>query len=213
MQLPIFSIAITSIYKRESFTMLRNSSLVFALSIALSGAVHADQVNRPVVPATIEVGAIYKPFLAGHAIGTQNYICAPAATPTGLDWLPIGPQATLFNTDFEQIITHFQSKNPYQGDALHATWQHSRDTSAVWATKLVGSVDPDYVAPGAIEWLKLQVTGWQIGPTGGDKLAGTQFIQRVNTVGGVKPPAPECTASTMNTRKLVSYEADYYFYR
>jgi hypothetical protein len=193
--------------------MLRNSCVIFALTIALSGAAHADQVNRPVVPANIDPGAGYKPFLAGHAIGTQNYICALAATPTGLDWLPIGPQATLFNEDFEQILTHFQSKIPYEGDALYATWQHSRDTSAVWAKKFTGSTDPLYVAPGAIEWLLLDVTGAQAGPTGGDKLAATKYIQRVNTVGGVKPHAAECTASTINTRKLVFYEADYYFYK
>jgi hypothetical protein len=37
-------------------------------------------------------------------------------------------------------------------------------------------------------------------------------IQRVHTVGGIKPPAAECTASTINTRRFVPYEADYYFY-
>ncbi|HEU4689950.1 MAG TPA: DUF3455 domain-containing protein, partial [Vicinamibacterales bacterium] len=124
-----------------------------------------------------------------------------------------GPQATLFNRGFEQITTHFQSKNPYKGDALHATWQHSKDTSAVWATKLRGSTDPDYVAPDAIEWLLLEVTGTQFGPNGGGKLASTAFIQRVNTVGGMKPPAGECTPGTVNNRRLVNYEADYYFYR
>jgi hypothetical protein len=29
----------------------------------------------------------------------------------------------------------------------------------------------------------------------------------------VKPPANECTPATLNTRRLVPYEADYYFYR
>jgi hypothetical protein len=56
------------------------------------------------------------------------------------------------------------------------------------------------------------MTGAQISPSGGQKLATTTLIQRVHTVGGVKPPAAECTASTINTRKFVSYEADYYFY-
>jgi hypothetical protein len=125
----------------------------------------------------------------------------------------IGPQATGVGIDVEQILTHFQSKNPFQGDVIHATWQHSRDSSAVWAKKYRGSSDPNFVAPDAIEWLLLEVTGTQVGPTGGVKLAGTRFIQRVNTVGGLKPPAAECTAATVNTRKLVSYEADYYFYQ
>ena len=70
-----------------------------------------------------------------------------------------------------------------------------------------------FVAPGAIEWLLLDVSGEEFGPTAGDKLARAAFIQRVNTIGGIKPPSAECTAATLNTRKLVPYEADYYFYR
>lgn len=191
----------------------RTTALIAALAIALSVTTQgAERITPPGVPETIEVTAGYKPFLRGHAIGTQNFICAPASTDSGVDWLFIGPQATLFNGDAEQILTHFQSRNLFQGDVLHATWQHSRDTSAVWAKKFKGSSDPNYVSPDAIEWLLLEVTGAHVGPTGGDKLVATTYIQRVNTVGGMKPPSSECTASTVNTRRLVPYEADYYFY-
>ena len=188
--------------------------LLAILTSALSAAPRAaEQIVPPAVPTGLEVPAPFKPYLKAHAAGTQNYICAPAATASGVDWLFIGPQATLFDADVEQRLTHFQSKNPQQGDAIQATWQHSRDSSAVWATKHSGSSDPLYVTPGAIEWLRLDVTGSQYGPTGGDKLTGTAFIQRVNTVGGAKPPSADCAASSLNTRRLVSYEADYYFYR
>lgn len=37
-------------------------------------------------------------------------------------------------------------------------------------------------------------------------------IQRVNTVGGLKPPANECNAGTLTNRKFVPFEADYFFY-
>ena len=189
-------------------------ALVVSAVAALSAALHADgRIAPPSVPTDIEVTGGYTPFLRGHAIGTQNYICASAATPSGLDWVFIGPQATLFGADGEQIVTHFHSTNPFHSDAIEATWEHSRDTSAVWAVKDRGSSDPAYVSPGAIEWLRLRVTGAQVGPTGGDKLTRALFIQRVNTVGGVKPPAAECTALSLNTRRLVPYEADYYFYQ
>jgi Protein of unknown function (DUF3455) len=187
--------------------------LAIIASVASTAPRAEEHIVAPSVPAGLEVLGPYKPFLKAHAIGTQNYICAPAATPSGLDWLFIGPQATLFDEDVEQRLTHFQSKNPDKADAIQATWQHSRDSSAVWATKHSGSTDPLYVAPNAIEWLLLDVTGDQYGPMGGDKLTRTAFIQRVNTVGGVKPPSAECTPSTLNTRRLVNYEADYYFYR
>jgi hypothetical protein len=173
----------------------------------------ADRIVAPAVPFDIEVTGGYKPFFRAHAIGTQNYICAPAATASGLDWLFIGPQATLFDADGAQIATHFHSRNPLPGGAIEATWQHSRDSSTVWAKKRIGSTDPVYVAQDAIEWLLLDATAMQAGPAGGDKLTRTLLIQRVNTIGGVKPPTAQCTASAVNTRRLVPYEADYYFYQ
>jgi len=183
------------------------------LTVGLNGVIGAaGTLTPPNVPTDIAVPAGHKLILVGHAVGTQNYICAPAATPTGVAWFFIGPQATLFDASGQQITTHFLSRNPFQNDALQATWQHSGDTSAVWAKKFRGSTDPAYVAPGAIEWLLLERTGAQVGPFGGLKLATTTLIQRVHTVGGVAPPAAECTVSTVNTRKFVPYEADYYFY-
>jgi hypothetical protein len=195
--------------------MFRNTTaLTVALTVALLGGAQASEsITPPAVPIDIEVPAGFKPFFVGHAVGTQNFICVKAATPTGGEWWPIGPQATVFDGEGEQTLTHYQSKNPFKNDMLHATWQHSRDTSQVWATRFSGSLDPTYVAPGAIEWLRLDVTGAQVGPTGGNKLSSALFIQRVNTVGGVKPPAADCTSGTLNNRRLVDYEADYYFYR
>jgi len=191
----------------------RTTAFIMALTTTVSGAAYAaDRITPPAVPSIITAPAGSKPFLVAHAVGTQNFICAPADTESGLDWLFIGPQATLFDADLEQIATHYQSKNPLMGDAIQATWQNSRDTSGVWATKMFGSSDPHYVAADAAEWLLLQVSGRQVGPTGGDKLASAKFIQRVNTVGGMKPLSSECTAETVNNRMLVYYEADYYFY-
>ena len=172
----------------------------------------AEPITRPAVPANIRVDDAYKPFLVAHAFGTQNYICVPAATPAGVDWIFIGPQATLFDTDGEQTLTHFHSVNPTPA-AIEATWQMSRDSSAVWATRVDGSTDANYVAPGAIEWLLLHVSGRRLGPLGGAKLVPAVYIQRVNTLGGAKPRLSDCTPQVFYTRKLVDYEADYYFYR
>ena len=55
--------------------------------------------------------------------------------------------------------------------------------------------------------------GAEDGPTRGDPLTGTTFIQRVNTSGGMEPSTscPESTA--VGTRAFVPYTADYFFYR
>jgi hypothetical protein len=198
------------ITKNRLMTYSTAFAVMFTIAIATTQTTHAtDWIWRPHVPSNLEVPAGNRLFLAGHAIGTQNYICAPSAS--GPKWLFIGPQATIFNHDYQQILTHFQSKNPFQADAIQATWQHSRDTSAVWAKKKFGSTDPAFVSPDAIEWLLLEVTGTKEGPSGGDRLANTTFIQRVHTVGGKEPTIP-CTETIYNQRELVNYEADYYFY-
>ena len=185
---------------------------VLGVVVGLGGAIQADErIPLPNVPDNLVVTG-FKPLLKGHAFGTQNYICAPAAGGSGVEWRFIGPQATLFDAGV-QITTHFQSMNPSRNNEIQATWQHSGDTSAVWATRFDGSLDSAYVAPGAIEWLLLEVTGQTAGPAGGTKLSRAHWIQRINTVGGVKPPAGQCTAATLNTRVLVPYEADYYFYQ
>jgi hypothetical protein len=154
-----------------------------------------------------------KAFFEGHAFGTQDYICLPSGT--GFAWTFFGPQATLFNDDDKQVITHFLSPNPFEGGTSRATWQHSRDTSTVWAvaTLATTSTDPAFVAPGAIPWLRLQAVGAQDGPTDGDKLAATTFIQRLNTSGG-EAPSTGCTRSTdVGKKALVPYTADYFFYK
>ena len=183
------------------------TTLAVALTISPPQPAHADGVVPPPVPSNIQVAAGNKAFLEGHAVGTQNYICLPAG------WTLFGPQATLFDDDDKQIITHFLSANPVEVGTLRATWQHSRDTSAVWAMMIASSSDPAFVAPGAIPWLRLQVVGAQDGPTDGDRLTATTFIQRVNTSGGAAP-STGCTLSTdVGKKELVPYTADYVFYK
>jgi Protein of unknown function (DUF3455) len=119
----------------------------------------------------------------------------------------------LFNDDDKQVITHFLSPNPLENDTLRATWQHSRDTSTVWAMAIQTSSDPDFVAPGAIPWLLLQVVGAQDGPTDGDKLSETTFIQRLNTSEGVAPSTGCALSTDIGKRAFVPYTADYFFYK
>ena len=193
---------------------IRWFAAALALCAAAPQAVRAQQAERvtpPAVPANLVAPVGTKAFLEGHAIGTQNYICLPTAT--GFGWAFYGPQATLFNDEGKQITTHFLSANPYEAGAPRATWQHSRDTSAVWAAAIQTSTDPMFVAPGAIPWLLLQVLGSQEGPGGGDKLSSALYIQRVHTSGGVMPATGCAVTTDIGKKMLVPYEADYVFYK
>jgi len=192
-----------------------------AMAFAVSQSAHAGKVTPPSVPPALQVDAGNHPFLVGHAIGTQNYVCAPsAASNTGVAYVLFTPEATLFNDDGDQLITHFFSPNPSPDDpnispavvadgAIRPTWQHSKDGSAVWA-KLHpnGSVPKD----GAIAELLLDAVGTEPGLTGGDILTKTRQIQRLNTTGGTAPTQGCNSPLDVGHTAFVGYTADYFFY-
>jgi hypothetical protein len=179
-------------------------------------------VTPPPVPDTIAVPAGNSAYLVGHAFGSQGYTCLPTSDG-GAAWNPTArPEATLF-TDFFgqqfQIITHFQSINanpkkdvipPLSGNA---TWQSSLDSSRVWMVKKngidAGSDAASCPNTGSIQCLLLQSVGNLKGPTGGNLLAKTTFIQRLNTSGGAVPT----TSCSVGQTQLVPYRADYFFFR
>jgi uncharacterized protein DUF3455 len=193
------------ITRRSLFTACA-TALTIAFTVSLSQPAHADAV-----PKNIKVPDGNQVLFEGYAAGTQNYVCLPSGS--GFAWTFFGPQASLFNDLDEQVITHFLSPNPDEGGTPRATWQHSQDTSTIWAKAIASSSNPGFVAPGAIPWLLLQVVGAQDGPTGGDELTAITFIQRLNTFGGVAP-STGCTLPTdVGKKTLVPYEADYVFYK
>ena len=162
-------------------------------------------------------------FLVGNALGTQGYVCLPTSAG-GTSWMinSARPEATLFTNVFGhpfQIITHFLSPdaNPNQNapnplpPGGSATWQSSLDTSRVWGQKMASipaGSDPSCPNSGAIPCLLLISIGNQQGPTGGELLADTTYIQRLNTNGGSAPT----TACTVGQTQLVPYTADYHFF-
>jgi Protein of unknown function (DUF3455) len=184
------------------------ATLAVASTVSPPQPVYADDIVLPPVPPELQVPPGNKAFSEGHAVGTQNYICLPS--DSGFAWTFFGPQATLFNDDDKQIITHFLSLNPDERGMARATWQHSRDTSTVWAMPIASSSDPKFVEPDAIPWLLLQVVGTEPGPTGGERLTRTTFIQRLNTSGGV---APMTACPVVGQTLFVPYMADYFFYK
>lgn len=182
--------------------------------LALLAAGSANALPAPDVPSDIDVPADTKLFRVDHAVGTQNYICLPSATaPSGFGWVLAGPQATLFTSRGRQTATHYLSPNPDESGTPRATWQDSRDTSALWAVKTAESSDAAYVAPDAIPWFLLEVKGVQYTSNERGRLSRARFIQRINTVGG-KAPATGCAATgDVGKREFIPYEADYLFFR
>jgi hypothetical protein len=182
-------------------------AIAFALTLTISQSQLAQAGSAPItppdVPSIIQVPAGNRPFRVAHAVGTQDYVCLS----TGWASPAYSPQATLFNEDHEQILTHFLGAYPVGSDIFFPAWQDSRDTSIVWASAVKDAkYTPD---PTAIPWLLLKVVGKAVGPTGGDKMIVTTYIQRINTTGGLIPTR----TCDPGDKALVPYTADYYFYK
>ena len=209
------------------------TAIALAFTVSLAQPAHATSITPPSVPPNIAVPAGNRAFLVGHAVGTQNYVCVPSASsPSGVAYVLFTPEASLFSDNLKQVTSHFFSPNPSETNTnpalvgngpIRATWQHSRDSSMVWAKvrpadpNVPGdlgdsSTDPTFVKRGAIAWLKLTVTGTEHGPTGGDTLSKSTFIQRLNTSGGLAPPTGCASPSNVGNQAFVPYSADYFFY-
>jgi hypothetical protein len=196
-----------------------------AVAFAVSLPAHAEKVTPPTVPPELKVDEGNHAFLVGHAIGTQNYVCAPSAT--GVAYVLFTPEATLFNDDGDQLITHFFSPNPERNPpdpntnpavvadgAIRATWVSSKDGSSVWAKLHIGDKGPGAFTPDktAVAWLLLDTVGTQDGLTGGDILSKTTQVQRLSTTGGVAPKDGCDSLADVGRTAFQNYTADYFFY-
>ena len=192
---------------------------VFAINVGMSSAAAQPgppRLDVPPVPLNLEPPEGHEVYLAGYAVGTQNYICMPAQTASGVAWRFLGPQATLFRTvsgdERQQLATHYLSVNPAENLA-RPTWQHSIDSSRFWGKVKAASNDQNFVEPGAIDWLLVERAGDEPGPIGAGILAQATYIHRLNTSGGIAPAVGCTEAGQIGTLALVPYSTDYFFYR
>ena len=175
--------------------MLLAGIVAVATTLPLAQTVHAGPV-APTVPTDIAVPAGHKPFLIGHATGVQIYSCN--VTEAGPKWGLVAPRANLYDDNGKLLATHYAGPR----------WE-ARDGSVVAARRDAGvSVDPT-----AIDWLRLAATPTIAGADDDGRLAGTTYIQRINTTGGIAPSPTDCTAATAGTRTEVPYTADYVFWK
>jgi hypothetical protein len=202
-------------------------AIALACTLGVTPSIADNGVTPPPTPAAITPPSGNTPFLMGHAVGTQGYVCLPTAS--GASWTVNAsrPQATLFITIgpfTQQILTHFLSPDTNPNSVAPSplplgspTWQSSFDSSLVWGNK-VGSIaaDPSQSscpASGAIPCLLLQAIGSQNGPAGGSFMTVTTYIQRLNTTGGSAPATGCSVSANVGSQVLVPYTADYYFYK
>ena len=164
--------------------------LILTAALIATAAVPAAAIAGPAappVPGDIAVPEGHKPYLVAHAEGVQIYTCEGSA------WKLLAPRATLTAENGNVIGSHYGGP----------TWE-ARDGSTVVGKRDAGVPG----APGAVDWLRLKATSTAAGADG-DRLAGTTYIQRIHTVGGVAP-AGACAAGASAE---VPYTADYVFFK
>jgi hypothetical protein len=142
------------------------------------------------VPDQIQPGDGNKVFLIGHGVGVQIYTC------NGSVWSSAVPRANLYDDNGKLIISHFAGPS----------WQAADGSKAVGT--VVDKVTPDLTA---IPWVLLSAKTTP--GSDGARLLDTTFIQRLDTVGGLQPPAADCNAATAGTVVESPYTAEYVFWK
>jgi hypothetical protein len=188
-------------------------AIAFAAGFALAGCGHAgeparampseDWLRAPAVDSSLAVPKDGNRVLA-HALanGTQNYACTSAPGDAGVHyaWTLTGPEATLSGAGGTPMGKHF----PSAAGAAAPQWQTPDGTYVV--ARKVAAFTPTG-ATGSVPWLLLHVESH--GGTG--PLGQAQYVQRVNTHGGVAP-ATGCDATHAGAAEKVPYRADYFFF-
>jgi hypothetical protein len=177
------------------FTVVCVSVLaLFALAASAASAGPAPQT----APGDALDPRTYAPqsqlFLVVQAQGVQKYTCQANGT-----WLFTDPEATLSKTAgvAKPVGTHYL--NFATGRPV---WQLNDGSSVEAARTVTVPAGPTNIAS-----LLLQAVTTQPG-SGGDRLTGTTWVQRLNTSGGVAPTG----ACTPGNLLAVPYSADYLFW-
>ncbi len=157
----------------------------------IAQGLHGDDEGLPPnLPADLAVGPGETLKFERDGVGVQIYTC----TATG--WVFKAPEADLLDDEGGFHGNHF----------LGPTWEY-RDGSKVVGTVTGKVPSPD---PKAIPWLRLHATATGLFP---DRTLGdVTTILRLNTRGGIAPPAADCDAAEMGKDKRVDYTADYFFF-
>jgi len=172
--------------------MRHNLSTAILACLPLSFAASAQMMDLP-EPVRAPTGA--QMVMKAVGVGELAYECrAKAGDAASFEWAFVGPTAKLMDSSMSKEVGKY-----YAGP----TWE-STDGSKITGKQVA-------VAPAAPGNIPLQLVKAEPA-LGSGAMTGITYIQRVNTKGGVAPP-DSCTASSVGTKKMVPYQADYVFYK
>ena len=160
-------------------------------SVASAGMIVPVPVPVP-VPEAIRVPAGQLDKLTVHAIGDQIYQCI--LQYNAYSWEVQAPDAKLLDGTGHIVGNHYSGP----------VWEY-KDSSGV-AGRVISKLDVD--RDSSIPWLLIEVVKHR----GVGVFSDINFINRVNTQGGLVPSSSYCNANHLGSEKRVNYSADYIFY-
>ncbi len=171
------------------------TALTTALLTACGNMSMAPSYSQAALPASVQVPAGQAVAWETVGVGSITYLCdAKKDMANQFEWRFVGPDAKLNNRQGNQV-------GKYYGPP--ATWE-SMDGSKVTAVQIA-------VAPSSAGSIPLQLV--KANPSmGSGSMNGVSYIQRVATQGGVAPSSP-CDMTTVGSKQVVNYQADYIFYK
>ena len=181
-------------------------SLTFlAASLAACGSMSgrssmpmAAPFSQEALPDTVKVPAGHRVAWETVGVGEITYECrAKAGAADAFEWVFVGPKADLRSRQGQVVGSYFGPP---------ATWA-AQDGSSLTGAQLA-------VAPAGSGNIPLQLV--KANPAklvdGKGDLQGVSYIQRVATRGGVAP-ALACGSGSLGQRQVVTYQADYIFWK
>ncbi|MDY7538537.1 DUF3455 domain-containing protein [Undibacterium sp. RTI2.1] len=176
---------------KTSLRLLSGAALISSLAACSS---MSSMMKAPDAPAAVAVPAGNKLVMMAVGAGDLTYECrVKAAMPGAYEWVFAGPTAVLSDQSGKAVGKYYAGP----------TWE-ANDGSKVTGKQLA-------VTPGAANAIPLQLV--KANPSmGNGAMTDISYIQRLNTMGGIAP-SDSCAAANVGAKKLVKYQADYYFYK
>jgi hypothetical protein len=169
---------------------LRSFPRMLQMSVCV---VAAGCATAPPAPASLRVPSSQALIAQLHATGLQIYQCQATKSDTSrFDWALKQPEATLATKGGRSAGKHYAGP----------TWE-ANDGSKVIGEVVARSDSPK---PDSIPWLLLRAKA----TSGSGLFTGVQYVQRLNTVGGIAPAG--CRQDQAGQELRASYTADYLFY-
>ena len=176
--------------------MIGTALILSVIALGHASITLAVSLDESIQPPTLPAGCEQLAAPAGHEVAYHVYaVGVQIYRWTGSSWAFVAPEAGLFASQNYRGLVGSHYGGP--------TWETVSGSSVASLGTLAIPCTPDTTA---IPWLRLPA----VSSSGPGVLEGVTYIQRVNTVGGLRPTDP---GTAVDQIARIPYTTEYYFYK